>query len=327
MPLYPAFLATIYQPAWTDPQFFEVAKTASIYLSLGLVAVIAVAALRRLPPLAALNFVGIVAFGYFVFKAGYTQSEPLFYTLHLLTFIASWQMFVARRTARRIGYAGAAGLLAAFAFLAKAANLPFAALVVAVGAGQALIGWHETVGLAPHFVRPRRRSSSALCFSWSLLYLRTDTLHGQDFYNLNTAVLMWHDDYPQGAAAILSYGPNGWPPGPRSMRPSARRCWRAHSVSQIAAGCQGFSDMVVVLFRGDMVAGPVVRIWQQRSARHDAAPSRCSPGAAGHRARCVSDRLCGPHLRRSPSTSRSPYGHGAISPCASAPCLFAVSML
>ena len=50
MPLYPAFLATIYQPAWTDPQFFEVAKTASIYLSLGLVAVIAVAALRRLPP-------------------------------------------------------------------------------------------------------------------------------------------------------------------------------------------------------------------------------------------------------------------------------------
>jgi hypothetical protein len=69
MPLYPAFLATIYQPAWTDPQFFEAAITASIYLSLGLLAVIAAAALRRMPPLPAFNFVGIVAFGYFVFKA------------------------------------------------------------------------------------------------------------------------------------------------------------------------------------------------------------------------------------------------------------------
>ena len=261
MPLYPAFLATIYQPAWSDPQFFEVAKTASIYLSLGLVAVIAVAALRRLPPLAALNFVGIVAFGYFVFKAGYTQSEPLFYTLHLLTFIASWQMFVEQRTARRLAYAGAAGLLAAFAFLAKAANLPFAALVVAVGAGQALIVLARTrqAGAA------LRAAAPAVVFGVVFLlvlspYLRTSKqIHGQYFYNLNTAVLIWHDDYPQGAAAILSYGPNGWPPGPRSMRPSARKYWRAHSVSQIAARFgQGFRDMAAVSFRGYMFAGPVV---------------------------------------------------------------------
>ena len=154
--------------AWTDPQFFEVAKTASIYLSLGLVAVIAVAALRRLPPLAALNFVGIVAFGYFVFKAGYTQSEPLFYTLHLLTFIASWQMFVARRTARRIGYCGsrrAAGRVR----VPREGGEP--AVRGARGGGWRRSGvvscWHEAVGLAPHFVRPRRRSSSALSFSWS----------------------------------------------------------------------------------------------------------------------------------------------------------------
>ena len=113
----------------------------------------------------AFNFVGIVAFGCFVFKAGYTRWEPLFYTLHLLTFIASWQMFVEPRTARRFAYAGTAGLLAAFAFLAKAANLPFAVLLVAVGAGQALIvlARHRQAGAA--LVRRRWQSSSVSCFS------------------------------------------------------------------------------------------------------------------------------------------------------------------
>jgi hypothetical protein len=31
MPLHPSFLATFYQPAWMEPEFFEVAETASIY--------------------------------------------------------------------------------------------------------------------------------------------------------------------------------------------------------------------------------------------------------------------------------------------------------
>ena len=261
MPLYPAFLATFYQPAWTDPEFFEVAKTASIYLSLGLLGIIAIAAFRRLPPLPAFNFVGIVAFGCFVFKAGYTQSELLFYTLHLLTFIAAWQMFVEQRTARRLAYAGAGGLLAAFAFLAKAANLPFAALVVAVCAGQALI------------VLARRRQAGAalreaalpVVFGVVFLlilspYLRTSKqIHGQYFYNLATAVFIWYDDFPQASAAYSTYGPNGWPAGPRSMRPSARRYSRTHSVSQIAGRfSQGFRDMAAVSLRGYMFAGPVV---------------------------------------------------------------------
>ena len=250
MPLYPAFLATIYQPAWTDPQFFEVAKTASIYLSLGLVAVIAVAALRRLPPLAALNFVGIVAFGTLCSRRATPSRNLLFYTLHLLTFIASWQMFVARRTARRLGYAGAAGLLAAFAFFAKAANLPFAALVVAVGAGQALIvlARRRQAGAA------LRAAALAVVFGVVFLlllspYLRTSKqIHGQYVYNLATAVFIWHDHFPQASVASSSYGPNGWPPGPRSMRPSARRYWRTHSVSQIAARFgQGFRDMAAVV--------------------------------------------------------------------------------
>ena len=241
-------------------QFFEAAKTASIYLSLGLLAVIAAAALRRLPPLPAFNFVGIVAFGYFVFKAGYTQSELLFYTLHLLTFIASWQMFVEQRTARRLGYAGAAGLLAAFAFLSKAANLPFAALVVAVGAGQAsiVLARRRQAGAA------LRESAPTVVFGVVFLlilspYLQTSKqIHGQYLYNLNTAALIWYDGYPEASVAILSYGPDGWPPGPRSMRPSAGKYWRAHSMSQIAARFgQGFRDMAAVSFRGYMFAVPV----------------------------------------------------------------------
>ena len=260
MPLYPAFLAAIYRPSWTDPEFFEAAKTASIYLSLALLGVITAAAFLRFPPLPALNFVVSIAFGYFVFKAGYTQSELLFYALHLLSFVMCWQMFVEMRTARQLGYAGAAGLLAALAYLTKAANLPFAALVAAVGGGRALITLLRT--------REARTSTRAaapvVVFGVAFLavlspYLRTSKqIYGQYFYNLNTAALVWYDNYPEASVAILSYGPDGWPPGPRSVRPSAIGYWRRHSLSQIAARFgRGFRDMGAVLFRGYLIAGPL----------------------------------------------------------------------
>jgi hypothetical protein len=70
-----------------DWEFFDAAKTASVYLSLALLVVRGVVFFRLLPALPAANLLGVIAFGYYVFKAGYTQSELLFYTLHLLTVI------------------------------------------------------------------------------------------------------------------------------------------------------------------------------------------------------------------------------------------------
>jgi hypothetical protein len=248
MPLYPAFLATFYTPQWSDDEYFEVAKIRSVYLSLALVGVIGLAAWRHLPPLAAVNFALIVAFGCFVFRAGYVQAELLFYTLHFLTFLACWHLFTERPSPRAVAYGLLAGALAALAHLTKAAMLPFVAIAVAVIAGRALVAWirTRTPGAAMW------RIGSALALTGSFLavmypYISTSKrIHGDYFYNLNTAVLAWYDDYPQGAGALLTYGPDGWPAGPPSMRPGPLNYWRSHTSGEIARRlARGFRDMAV----------------------------------------------------------------------------------
>ena len=81
MPLYAGYLALFYSPSMSDDEFFVVAKRWNIYLSLVLLALLAVILRRFLPPLPVANLVLVVGFGYFVFKAGYAQSELLFYFL------------------------------------------------------------------------------------------------------------------------------------------------------------------------------------------------------------------------------------------------------
>src|SRR5438093_8245656 len=92
MPLYAGYLALFYHPDLSDPSFFEVAKRANIYLSLVLLIVLGFLFFRELPTLAAANLIGIVAFGYFIFKAGYAQSELLFYFLMFVTFLGCWHL-------------------------------------------------------------------------------------------------------------------------------------------------------------------------------------------------------------------------------------------
>src|SRR5262245_53142510 len=75
MPVYAGYLALFYNPRISDPEFFEIAKRANIGLSIALLALLALILVRELPLLPALNLVGVAAFGYFIFKAGYAQSE------------------------------------------------------------------------------------------------------------------------------------------------------------------------------------------------------------------------------------------------------------
>lgn len=93
MPLYAGYLALFYRTGLTDPDYFEVGKRANIALSLVMLTLIGVLSVRRLPLHAALNLVGVIAFGYFIYKAGYTQSETLFYGLLFATFVGCWSLF------------------------------------------------------------------------------------------------------------------------------------------------------------------------------------------------------------------------------------------
>ena len=111
MPLYAGFLAIFYHRDLSDPAFFEVAKKANIYLSLALVVLLAVIFFRELPPLEATNLTGIVAFGIFIFKAGYAQSELLFYFLMFVTFLGCWHLLRSPTSGGRQTIVLAAGII------------------------------------------------------------------------------------------------------------------------------------------------------------------------------------------------------------------------
>jgi hypothetical protein len=252
MPLYPAFLAVLYDPVWSDDEFFVHAKLQSVVLSLALLAVIGVIAWRSLPPLAALNFLLVLAFGCFIFKAAYTQSELLFYTLNLATFVAMWQLLRDDSPKASVVWGVVAGVLAALAHLTKASMLPLVAIFLSVFLMNELAVLARTRLVA----RSGWRLAAALLVAVGYLgvlypYIaNSKRVHDQYFYNLNTSLLMWYDSYAQASVAIPDYGPDGWPKGPRRLRPGPLRYWREHAAADIAARFgRGFQDMVTRSYR------------------------------------------------------------------------------
>jgi hypothetical protein len=248
MPLYPAFLASIYDPTWSDAQFFDEARARSVYLSLALLGIIALLAFGHLQAHPAANFTLTVAFGYFVFKAGYVQAELLFYTLSFATFVMFWHALLCRGPKRTAIYTIGGGVLAALAHLTKASMLPLAVIFLVV------LAFREA-GLATRERKPFLlpwRAAAVVLFAVSFLgvlypYLATSKrANRQYFYNLNTSLLMWYDAYPEASVDILTYGPDGWPQVRAAERPGPRKYWRDHSAREIGARfADGFRDMVV----------------------------------------------------------------------------------
>jgi hypothetical protein len=236
MPLYAGFLAAFWSPAMSNDEFFARAKIWNIYLSLGLLAVLAGVFAYDLPPLPATNLTMLVAFGYYVFKAGYTQSELLFYTLFFLAFLLLWRLFLRPADAgAALLLSVAAGAVMALAHLTKAALLPLVAVV-----------------LAASVATERKRLWTALVVVAAFLvtlspYLRENKkAFGQYFYNVNTTFYIWYDDWPHASRGTHLYGDGvGWPKMPPDQLPSAARYWREHTVSQIAERiAAGFRDML-----------------------------------------------------------------------------------
>ena len=200
MPLYAGYLALFYSPEITDDDYFVVAKRWNIWLSLALLAALAVIFARQLPPLVAANVIAVVAFGYFVFKAGYAQSELLFYFLFFAVFVGFWRVIlgVAKRT-RRLLMAAGVGMLAALAHLTKAAVLPFLALFVGVYAVAAV-------------VTKRRRGRSLAAEAavpvvvvvmflavLSPYLVNSKQAFGAYPYNVNTTFYAWYDNWAQAS--------------------------------------------------------------------------------------------------------------------------------
>jgi hypothetical protein len=247
MPLYAAFLAAFWSPTWSNDEFFAKAKIWNIYLSLGLLVVLAIVFAYYLPPLPATNLTLIVAFGYFIFKAGYTQSELLFYFLWFLTFLLFWDL-ITRTASLKITCvrAVAAGVLGALAHLTKASVLPLVAIFLLVVVVEAF----RVMRLDARAARVKLVTALIVGASFLLVlspYIRANKrVFGHYFYNVNTTFYIWYDDWPQASVGTIKHGDGvGWPAMPPDELPSGSRYWREHTVSQIVSRIGGgFWDMV-----------------------------------------------------------------------------------
>ena len=252
MPVYPWLLSWLYDPTLSPDEFFVVAKTWNIRASLALLAVLIVVVRRFLAPLETMAFVLAVAFGYFVFKAGYAQVELLFYTLFFLTFLACWRLLLATSVRSGLLLAALAGVLMAIAQLTKASMLPLVAIV----------GVAVAVRAAVAIVRDRSRSTAgrhlaegavlALCFAAVMFpYIsNSKRVFGHYFYNVNSTFYVWYDDWPAASVGTYKDGDGkGWPTTPPDQIPSAATYLRDHSTGQIAGRFwNGFLEMLTVSY-------------------------------------------------------------------------------
>jgi hypothetical protein len=306
MPVYPWLLSWLYDPAMSPDEFFEVGKRWNIRLSLVLLAGYALIASRTLPPLLAVNFLLTIAFGYYMFKAGYVQVELLFYFLNFVTFLACWGLVRARGTSAILGFAALGGVLMALSHLAKAAVLPFAGVVLLVCAGQALASaiaaWQ---GVPARRGEARRlfvaRTAAALVFTACFLAVlypyisNSKRVFGQWFYNVNSTFYVWYDDWPSASVGTYKDGDGvGWPTTPPDQIPTPRTYLRDHTAGQIANRfLTGFIEMFTVSY---------IRLWYAKAI----GAVRCCSG-------CCSSSPNWRRVRRShPAPACRVRVHGAV---------------
>lgn len=264
MPLYPAYQALFYDPQLSDEAFFRVARVRSIELSLALLGVVGLIAARHLPALVAVNFTAIVAFGLYIFKAGYVQAELLFYTLLFATVVGACHLLAAASVRRRFLLAALVGVIAALAHLTKAAALPLVALL----AGVLLVQAARLAVRAIHQRQPEAGRQALLIAGAVLLmactflavlspYLATSQrVFGRYFYNVNTTFYIWYDNLGQAMEGTRAHGDRvGWPKMPRRALPGPLKYWRQHAIGQILERLRGgFRQMGIDLWSGYWVA-------------------------------------------------------------------------
>lgn len=255
MPIYAAFLALVWDPAVTNDEYFVVGRRANVYLSLALVVLLACVLLWLLPRHGAVNLIGVFTFGYFIYKAGYTQSELLFYFFFFLTFLGCWGLLVSRPDRRAVGLSLLTGVLAAVSHLTKAAMLPFLAIFLGVFGLKALWQFFDRrrSGTGEPTRDLVRQTLMAVVFTAAFLavlwpYISTSKrVFGHYFYNVATTFCVWYDNWAQASVGTRLHGDGvGWPTMPESELPSASRYWREHSIGQIAARIgHGLEDIVI----------------------------------------------------------------------------------
>ena len=238
---YPFFMAIFYENGMDNESFFERGKQVNIILSLVLIGIMYFLFVRKLGIPAGSLLTLMIAFGLYIFKAPYFQAEILYYFLAFLGFFLMMQMLL------KPGFllAAAAGITLGLAHHTKASVLPALAVFTAVYLLKELLTWIQTyrkesidrqwlgqTGLRVLYLLIILVSFLAVIYP----YIRvTKEKFGAYFYNVNTSVYIWYDDFTEAKAAEEIYNfTDIWPPDmPEEQVPGLRNYLRTHSLAQI----------------------------------------------------------------------------------------------
>lgn len=239
MPVYPFLQSLFYRPSLRNRTFFQEGKLRNLILSLLLLASLAYIFFRRFKPLHAFNSILIIAFTIFIFKAGWFQSELLFYFLNFIMFYLMWRLL----QQPSYPFAILAGLTAGIAHLTKASILP------------GLVIWLLVAGLQHlwSIFKIRSQPSGENTFYLSkmriwvvpitgLVFLATvfpyiqnsKRVFGHYFYNVNSTFYIWYDSWEQANNGTKAHGDRvGWPDMPPEEIPSMSKYLHEHTPIQI----------------------------------------------------------------------------------------------
>lgn len=242
MPLYPYLQALFFQDDMDSQEFFQQGKQLNIILSLILLAGLFMIFTRYLSLVKAALLTLIIAFSLYIFKSAYFQSELLYYTLAFAGFL----LMLAMIKKPTFLLALATGIVLGLAHLTKASALPGLAILVLVFSGIELVRWirnYRTRDIDIDFAR-----QSAVRFGLLLLslvsflaviypYIRiANQKFGNYFYNVNTSVYVWYDDFTEAKAVDELYNfADTWSAEiPRDEIPTMQTYFQTHSLEQIS---------------------------------------------------------------------------------------------
>jgi hypothetical protein len=281
MPVYPFLLSLLYNPSRSLDEAFERGKAFNIALSVGLLGVLFVVWRRRFPTLQTVALLLVTAFGVFLFKAGYIQTELLYYVMAFVGFLLMARLLESPRWP----LAAATGVYLGIVHLTKASVLPGLALFAMLGLARAAwLGWRgRAEGATARASALRQAGVVALVVVGFLLtispYLLTSKrVFGHAFYNVNSTFYMWYETWPEAMRGTIAHGDRvGWPELPADSLPSAARYLREHGVGDIVkrvyagldvlfgTAVQSYGYWKYVLFYG-LLALIVALAWPGRTA-------------------------------------------------------------
>lgn len=243
MPLYPLLQSLHYREGMSLWRFFNEGQAINIALSVVFLAGLYLILRKRLPPLMLVNFLLITSFTLFMFKAGYFQTELLFYLLFFCVYLMFSDLLVKHDPILAI----LAGGTLALAHLSKASTLPALALFVGL-MGAKLARDILTPDSSPPSREERKnliRKGLTLALAPLVFlvivypYLRySHQVYGHYFYNVNSTFYFWASSSHE-AEYVEAHGDRvGWPDLPDDEIPSMRRYLRQHDLLDIAERLQ-----------------------------------------------------------------------------------------